>query len=77
MAHKKTNTDGSDASRDLATYISRDDTRIAGSMLGGDPAIGSEEREAYRLRRGGSTSYIHSSDMRVNPAQFYGGDKDV
>ena len=76
MARNKTNTDGSDASRELATYISRNNTRVAGSMLGGNPEIGSEEREAYRLRRGGSTSYIHSSDIRVSKAQFYGGDED-
>jgi hypothetical protein len=77
MAHSQKRNGVSDPANEVVTYISRDDTRTARSMLGGDPAIGSDEREAYRLRRGGSTSYIHSSDMRVNPAQFYGGDKDV
>lgn len=76
MAHSQKRPGVSEDVSEVTTYISRDDTRTARSMLGGDPAIGSEERESYRLRRGGSASYIHASDMRVSQAQFYGGDKD-
>lgn len=61
--------------QDVSSYVARRNVRVTQSMLGGDPQVGSPEREAYRLHRGDSGSYIHASDIRVSPAQFY-GDKD-
>lgn len=58
--------------QDVAAYVARNNVRVTQGMLGGDPRIGSEEREAYRLHRGDSASYIHSSDVApFQPLIFY------
>ena len=60
------------AREDVAAYIARANARITQGFLGGDPRVGSEEREAYRLHRGDSTSYIHASDVpTVDKLNFY------
>jgi hypothetical protein len=51
------------AREDVAAYIARANARVTQGFLGGDPRVGSDEREAFRLHRGDSTSYIHASDV--------------
>jgi hypothetical protein len=60
------------AREDVAAYIARDNARVTQGFLGGDPRVGTKEREAYRLHRGDSTSYIHASDVpTVDKLTFY------